>query len=306
MLRKYQITDGKMVETASLEDAKVFVYVNPDETEKNYLINTLLLDEHTMNSSLDPDELGRLEFETNHIAVIFKKPRRYTSLDNFLFKVSSVGIFLFTERMVVVAEEDFLFEGRIFSKLRSLQDVFFKVIFSFIRHFEEHLVVIHKVSDELEIEINKSMSNKNLINMFNLEKSLVYYLNAITSNGKTIEKLKMNSAKIGFPQEAGEFLEDVIIENAQCHEQANTYSQVLSSLMDARASIVSNNLNIRIKMLTILSLCIMLPTFIVSLFSMNMPLPLPHSQTLIPFWTVVMLALASVVIILITWRMRKW
>jgi magnesium transporter len=305
MLKKYQIIDGRICETGA-EDAPIFVYVNPTETEKAYLVNGLLLDEHTMNSSLDPDELGRLEFEANHIAVIFKKPRRYTANDNFLFKVSSVGIFLFTDRMVLVAEEDFLFEGRVFTKLRSIQDVFFKVIFSFIRHFEEHLLIIHKVSDELEIEINKSMSNKSLINMFNLEKSLVYYLNAITSNGKTIEKLKLNSTRIGFPQEAGEFLEDVIIENAQCYEQANTYSQVLSSLMDARASIVSNNLNIRIKMLTILSICIMLPTLIVSLFSMNMPLPLPHENTLVPFWIVVTLASLSVMTILIVWRIRKW
>ncbi len=305
MLKKYQLIDGRICEVTT-DDAPILVYVNPNEAEKAYLVNGLLLDEHTMNSSLDPDELGRLEFENNHIAVIFKKPRRYTAQDNFLFKVSSVGIFLFNDRMVLVAEEDFLFEGRIFTKLRSIQDVFFKVIFSFIRHFEEHLLVIHKVSDELEIEINKSMSNKSLINMFNLEKSLVYYLNAITSNGKTIEKLKLNSTRIGFPQEAGEFLEDVIIENAQCYEQANTYSQVLSSLMDARASIVSNNLNIRIKMLTILSLCIMLPTLIVSLFSMNMPLPLPHQNTLFPFWIVVTLASLSVITILAVWRIRKW
>jgi magnesium transporter len=305
MLRKYNIVEGRIVEAPG-DDALVLVYVNPSAEEKNHLLQAFLLDEHTMNSSLDPDELGRLEFEDKHTAVIFKKPRRYTSQDNFLFKVSSVGIFLFHDRLILVAEEDFVFEGRIFTRLRSVQDVFLKVIFSFIRHFEEHLIVIHKVSDELEIEINKSMSNKNLINMFNLEKSLVYYLNAITSNGKTIEKIKMNSSKIGFPQEAGEFLEDVIIENAQCHEQSNTYSQVLSSLMDARASIVSNNLNIRIKMLTILSLCIMLPTFIVSLFSMNMPLPLPYKDTLVPFVIVISLALASVVVILLTWRLRKW
>lgn len=305
MLRKYQIADGRIAETA-MDNAPVLVYVNPDDVEKNYLVNTLLLDEHTMISALDPDELGRLEFETNHIAVIFKKPRRYSSSDNFLFKVSSVGFFLFADRLVLVVPEDFLFEGRIFMRIRSIQDVFFKVIFSFIRHFEEHLLIIHRISDELEVEINQSMSNKSLINMFNLEKSLVYYLNAITSNGKTIEKLKMNAVRIGFPQEAGEFLEDVIIENAQCHEQANTYSQVLSSLMDARASIVSNNLNIRIKMLTILSLCIMLPTLIVSLFSMNMPLPLPCQGTLIPFWTVLGLAGFSILIILLAWRYRKW
>lgn len=305
MLKRFQIQDGKVVETGA-EDSVVLMYIAPDEAEKAYLVNTLLLDEHTFNSALDPNELGRLEFEINHMAVIFKRPRRYTSKDNFLLKVDSVGLFLFQDKLVIVAQEEFMFEGRVFTKLRSLQDIFIKMVFNCIRHFEEHLVVIHNISDELEMEINQSMSNKNLIYMFNLEKSLVYYLNAISSNGKVIEKLKMNSVKIGFPQEVVEFLEDVIIENAQCYEQANTYSQVLSSLMDARASIISNNLNIRIKMLTILSLCIMLPTLIVSLFSMNMPLPLPHQGTLIPFWIVVSLAMTSILVILLAWRLRKW
>ena len=174
----------------------------------------------------------------------------------------------------------------------------------FIRHFDGHIQVIHKLSDELETGINSSMSNKNLFSLFNLEKSLVYYLNAINSNGKVIEKIKINLSKMGFSQEDNEFLEDVIIENAQCYEQSNTYSQVLASMMDARASIINNNLNIRIKMLTILSICIMAPTFIVSLFSMNVPLPIPHA--LDSFWFVLSLAVLSVVAIVLLWHYRKW
>jgi magnesium transporter len=305
MVKGYRIIEGKLVETTN-GDAQVLMYVNPDDKEKAFLINSYLIDEHTLNSALDPDELGRLEFEANHAAVIFKRPRRYDSKENFLLRVLSAGLFLFTDKLVVVVQEELVFEGRVFTKLGNVQDVFQKVIFNCIRHFEEHLVVIHKISEELETQINTAMTNKNLIYMFNIEKSLVYYLNAISSNGKVIEKLKMNSAKIGFPPEAVEFLEDNIIENAQCYEQANTYSQVLSSLMDARASIISNNLNIRIKMLTILSICIMLPTLIVSLFSMNMPLPLPHEPALAPFYIVLILVLLSVLIVLFTWRLRKW
>jgi magnesium transporter len=282
------------------------MYINPDDKEKALLINSYLIDEHTLNSSLDPDELGRLEFESNHTAVIFKRPRRYDSKENFLLRVLSAGLFLFADKLVVVVQEELVFEGRVFTRLHTVQDVFQKIIFNAIRHFEEHLLVIHRISEELETQINTSMTNKNLFYMFNIEKSLVYYLNAISSNGKVIEKLKINSTKIGFPPEAVEFLEDLIIENAQCYEQANTYSQVLSSLMDARASIISNNLNIRIKMLTILSICIMLPTLIVSLFSMNMPLPLPRQETLLPFWIVLFLAATSIIVVLLAWRLRKW
>jgi magnesium transporter len=304
MQKSYQLQDGKLIESKA-ETAQVFVYANPDDSEKAFLINTLLIDEHTLNSSLDPDELGRVEFESTHTAVIVKRPRRFSSSDNFLLKVSSIGLFLFTDKLIIISPDEFAFEGRIFNKLRSIQDTFLKVIFSSIRHFEDHLLAIHKMSDELELEINQAMSNKDLFHMFNLEKSLVYYINAINSNGGVIEKLKFASTKIGFSADSVEFLEDVIIENSQCYQQADTYSEVLSSMMDARASIINNNLNIRIKTLTILSICIMMPTLIVSLFSMNTVLPIPHDAPW-SFWLVSGVAALSVVIIMAIWRLRRW
>jgi len=306
MVTRYNIVEGKLVENGS-ETCPVYVYVSPDENERSFLINKLGIDEHTFSSALDPDEVSRIEFEGNHTAVIIKRPKRYSTPDNFLFKVSSVGLFLFHDRLVVILNEDAsLFDTWSFQKLRSFTDVFLKVIFRSIQHFEEHLGVIHKISNELEMEITKALTNKDLLYMFNLEKSLMYYLKAISSNGKVIEKVKANSAKIGLSTDDGEFLEDVIIENGQCYEEANTYLQVISNLMDAWVSMVSNNLNFRMKTLTILSICIMLPTFIVSLFSMNVALPLPQHETLMPFWLIAMLAGLSVLIIVIFWRYRKW
>ena len=304
MLRRYHIVEGKLVENGS-ESCPVMVYVNPDDKERSYLINQLQIDEHTLNSALDPDELARVEFETSHMAVIIKRPKRYSSADNFLLKISSIGLFLFSDKLIIVMpEEAVLFDGRHFQRLRSLPDMLLKVLFRCIQHFEDHLKVIQQISDELETEINKALSNKDLVHMFNLEKSLVYYLKAINSNGRLTDRLKANATKIGFTPEENEFMEDVTIENSQCFEEANTYSQVLSSMMDAWVSVVSNNLNIRIKMLTILSLCIMFPTLIVSVFSMNVPMPLPHS--LLSFWFIMGLAAASVIIICYLWWQRKW
>ncbi len=305
MLKRFKINDGKLVENDT-QDSPVLLYTNPDETEKRYLIDALQIDEHTLNSALDPDELGRVEFETNHAAVIIKRPKRYSSEDNFLLKISSVGLFLFNDKIVIVLSEDaMLFDGKHFQRLRSVQDVLLKVIQKCIVHFEQHLHVIQQISDELEREINKAMANKDLLHMFNLEKSLVYYLKAIGSNGKAIEKLKLNSAKINFTVEENEFLEDVLIENSQCYDEANTYSQVLSSMMDAWVSIVSNNLNILIKNLTIVMICIMLPTLVIGIFSMNLKLPLPQDGTLFSFWIVMLMALFSVALTVIIYKRMK-
>ncbi|MDD5428695.1 MAG: magnesium transporter CorA family protein [Candidatus Omnitrophica bacterium] len=306
MLRTYNIVEGRLFE-AEGSLGTIHIYTRPEERETNYLINELKIDEHTYNSALDPDELGRLEFEPNHIAAIVKCPKRYTAADNFLFKISSLGLFLFPDRLIVVAREDIdIFDSRIFQKLSSITDVFLKTIFRCVQHFEEHLRVIHKVSNELEVEINKALTNKDLLYMFSLEKSLVYYLKAIGSNSRVIEKIKANSSKMSLSQAHNEFLEDMIIEATQCNEEANIYLQVISNLMDAWVSMVSNNLNFRMKTLTILSICIMLPTFIVSLFSMNVQLPIPQHETIISFWFISALAAMSVMIIAILWWRKKW
>ena len=306
MLKRYHIVDGKLIENGS-PDCPVLVYIGPDDQEKGLLINQMQIDEHTLGSALDPNEVARLEFEANHTAMIVKRPKRYSSADNFLFKISSVGLFLFSDKLIIVLPEDaVIFDGRLFQKIRSMPDILLKVIFRCIQHFEEHLKVIQKISDELEGEINKALTNKDLVNMFNLEKSLVYYLNAINSNAKVIEKLKVNTARLGFSGNENEFLEDVFIENGQCYQEADTYSEVLSGMMDAWVSVVSNNLNIRIKMLTILSLCIMLPTLVVSIFSMNVKLPVPQEGTLFSFWLVMALVSASILAICLSWRYHRW
>ncbi|MBI4309761.1 MAG: magnesium transporter CorA family protein [Candidatus Omnitrophica bacterium] len=305
MVKTFRLGDGKLAETGA-EQAQVFIYTNPDAKEKSHLITRLLIDEHTLNSSLDPEELGRIEFEADHFAAIIKRPKRYSADDNFLFKVSSVGLFLFSDKLVLVSgEEEFALEGRVFCKMQSVRDVLLRVIFHSVLHFEEHLKVIRKVSDELELEINQALSNKDLLHMFKLEKSLVYYLDAINSNNKVIERLKANALKLGFTQEINEFLDDLIIEGSQCFQQADSYSQVLSSMMDAWASIINNNLNVRLKRLTVVSICIMTPTFVVSLFSMNVPLPLPQSGTMLSFWLVSAMAASSVLALLLVGFYKK-
>jgi magnesium transporter len=304
MLKTLQILDGKLVECDGYS-ATVFVYISPDEGERKYLVEQIKIDEHTLNSSLDPDEPSRLEFEPEHIAMIFKRPKHYAAQDEFLFKVLSAGMFIFKDRLVVVMSEDVtVFDGKIFNKTTSVLDVSLKLIYRAILHFVEHLRAISQISGELEQQINISMENKYLLNMFTLEKSLVYYLNAIHANSGLIGRLKTYAAKIGFTQDSLEFLDDISIENSQCLAQTEIYSQVLSGLMDARASIISNNLNIRIKALTILTICIMLPTLIVSIFSMNVDIPLErHPQA---FWIISSMALMSAMITGLLWWRKKW
>jgi magnesium transporter len=301
MLRQLSIVDGKLAENGPT--GEIFVYVNPDESERRHLIDAYGLDEHTLASSLDPDELSRIEFEPEHVAIIFKRPKDYSSAEEFLFKVSSTGFFLFKDRLILIVPDDApLFEGKPFARVSSLKDVALKLMYRSTFHFLEHLKIINATSTSLEQKINSSMENRYLLNMFTLEKSLVYYLNAINSNGKAVERLKANAARLELTPEQVEFVDDMLIENTQCYEQAEIYSNILAGLMDARASIVSNNLNGLLKTLTLITIGIMLPTLVVGMFSMNVEMPLQHHPY--AFWMIMGLAVCSVLGLFAYWRYK--
>jgi magnesium transporter len=197
-----------------------------------------------------------------------------------------------------------LFEGKGFAKVNAIPELALKIIFRSIFHFEEHLKVINMCSEDLEKEINKAMENKTLLNLFTLEKSLVYYLNAIGSNGRVIERIRANSGRLGLTTENMGLLDDIAIENSQCLEQAQIYSAVLSGLMDARVSVVSNNLNVLMKTLNIVMVALMGPTLLVSIFSMNLPIPFSHHPR--TFWFVLALSAVITSIILVITRLKKW
>lgn len=305
MLNRFSIVNNKITPTP---DGNVYVYFNPNEEEKRFLIESFALDEHTLLSSLDAEEVARLEFEPTHMALILKCPQNYTAKDYYFFRVLSIGSFLFNDKLIIICAEEIhgLFHGKQFLKVNSLPDLLFKLIYRFIFQFYEHLKIINKISDDLENKINEAMGNKYLLNLFSLEKSLVYYLNAISSNGILIEKIKTYSSKININTEDSELLDDIIIENTQCLKQADIYSNILASMMDARVSIVSNNLNILMKTLNIITILIMVPTFVVSAFSMNVELPFNLKENPLAFWLIMGLAVISIISVMLIWKYKKW
>jgi magnesium transporter len=306
MLRSLKIADGKLAECPP-QEAQVLVYTAPNEGERKQLVEQYKIDEHTLASALDPDEQARLEFEPEHMALIFKQPKNYSSEDNYVFRVASTGLFLFKDRLLVVEADDLpLFDGKPFLRIGSLQDLLLKMLYRSIFHFVGHLKTINLIAAESEQQINTSMDNKYLFNLFTLEKSLVFYLSAINSNAKVFERLKLNAVKIVLAPDSLELLDDLIIENTQCYEQAEIYSNILSTMMDARVSIVSNNLNVLMKTLNIICIGIMAPTLVVSIFSMNVVLPWDWEHRQFAFWLILALAVVCVVSITYYFKRRRW
>ena len=129
-----------------------------------------------------------------------------------------------------------------------------------------------------------------------LEKSLVYFTTSLRSNEAVLEKLiKLESIK-KYPEDT-ELLEDVIIENTQAIEMANIYSGILQSMMDAFASVISNNLNDVMKILSVITIVMSIPTIIFSAYGMNLaPSGMPFSSTIWGFLIVILVSIAASII----------
>jgi len=218
--------------------------------------------------------------------------------------VSSFGVFIYEDMVVVLTDSDIpLVDERRFSKMGSLKAFVLRLLNYSIYHFTEHLKIINRISDEIEAKIESSMKNEYLIYMFSLGKGLTYYLNAINSNDMLLRRLQ-SSRSLAFSEAERDLLDDLMIENQQCLRQAEIYSNILASMTGARASIVSNNLNILMKTLNILTVGIMVPTFVVSAFSMNVPIPMSNFHG--AFLVIMGLAALSVVAFMWFYKRKKW
>ncbi|MFN3306419.1 MAG: magnesium transporter CorA family protein [Candidatus Kapaibacteriota bacterium] len=301
MVVRFTIEGDKLVQRPN---GNLMFFTNVSEEDKRYLLENLLIDEHTLQSSLDPEELARLEIEPEHYAFIIKAPKHHIAEEELIFRVQSIGMFLFKDKLVVVSQDQLtdLLQTKPFQRVSTIKDVFFKIIYSFIIQFYYHLNTINRISDELEAKLSQAQENKYLLHLFSLEKSLVYYHNAITTNQFLLEKIKFNASKLNITDEEKELLEDILIENNQCMRQAETYSTILASLMDARASIIANNLNVLMKILNIITITIMVPTFVVSLFSMNVRIPLAELDE--AFWIILGMCFVTAISFIIVWNMK--
>lgn len=169
--------------------------------------------------------------------------------------------------------------------------------------FLSHLRTINKITEELEDRLQLSLQNKEVLELLKYQKSLVYFTTALKANELLLERLQRTQLFRQYPDDE-DLLEDVITENQQAIEMVNISNNILSSMMDAFASIISNNLNVVMKFLASVTILLSLPTIITSFFGMNVDLPFANQS----FAWQLILGISLVVIGITTWLFirRRW
>lgn len=253
--------------------------VHPSDEEINKVAAETGIAIDFITDALDDEERPRVEKEEDNVYIIVDYP--YITHDDSGFPVYEtipVGIVLTASCIITVSLKevpvlnDFknnkVKEFFTFKKTRFALQILYVISIYYLRYLKQ----INKKTNEIERELHQSMKNKELYAFLALEKSLVYFTTSLKSNKVVLAKI-MRFNYIRMYDEDKDLLEDVIIENTQAIEMAETYSSILSGMMDAFASIISNNLNIVMKFLTSITIILSFPTMVASFFGMNVDLP---------------------------------
>lgn len=267
-MKHFAIGETGVAETNA--NGQIVQATGPDDQDRPVLQEQFQLDDFDLASTVDADEVPRLETSGGRVLLIWKVPESASAADTIELGVSVIGICLMQDRLALIRSSGPLaFSNREFRGVRDTRDVMLALLLNTVRHFVGHLRVIRQISSELEKKITVSMENKHLLQMFSLNESLVYYQDAIEANAAVLLKLRNTASQHGFQARQLELLEDIVLENAQAARQAGIFSSVLSGLMDARGTVVNNNMNILLKNLTLINIVFLPLNLIASIGGMS-------------------------------------
>jgi magnesium transporter len=289
MITIYKSTQNGLEEIPEIVNGCWVNVIDPNSDEIERLTSQGIPQDYITNP-LDMDERARTEREDDGKTLILIRIPFFQGLNvDIPFITIPLGIIL-TDQMIITVcrrQNDLMTEfssGKI-KNLSTGKRVRFvlRLLLLNAGKFLVHLRQINKMTEDLEDKLQQSMQNKEVLELLKYQKSLVYFATALKSNELLLERLQRTQLFHMYPDDE-DLLEDVITENQQAIEMVNISSSILTSMMDAFASIISNNLNVVMKFLASITILVSLPTIVTGFYGMNVNLPL---QSLESAWLVI-------------------
>ncbi|HOY85500.1 MAG TPA: magnesium transporter CorA family protein [Candidatus Syntrophosphaera sp.] len=285
MIQYFKVREQRFKPALAHSEAFWIHLESPTADEIKALIDEFGLPEDFITDLQDADENSRMEYEENAVLVIMRVPLYYKHRSASLsFTTAPLGVIAVQDKLITVS----FFDNEVLNVFLDCKHKPFRITQqSFLLqialrtslYFLRFLKEINRRTNKIENELSQSLRNQELFRLLRLEKSLVYFSTSLRSNEIILERLQ-RSRWLNQDPESEDLVEDVIIDNTQAIEMANIHSSILSGMMDAFASIISNNLNVVMKFLTSVTIVLSVPTLIASIYGMNLKLPLaqhPHA-----------------------------
>ena len=302
MLQIFNTVEDGLQELDQVTEGCWVALTKPTMEELETVSATTGIDIDDLRAPLDDEERSRVE--NDYVVILVDIP----SLDEKdRYVTIPLGIYT-TEKMIVTVclEETPVLKAFMnnrerefytFKKTRFVFQILYRNATSYLRY----LRIIDRKSEQIEEKLHISQRNKELIELLELEKSLVYFTTSLRSNETVLEKL-LRTEKIKKYPEDEDLLEDVIVENKQAIEMAKIYSDILSGTMDAFASVISNNLNVVMKFLSTVTIVLSIPTMIASFYGMNFQhIPLGDN----PYGFYIVTAITLIVTVVLVFFFKK-
>lgn len=243
-----------------------------------------------LKAALDDEETSRIEIEDDSILIIVDIPFTEMEDNSLTYDTYPLAIIHTDKQLITVClKNSKILTDFVNKKIKSFYTFkksrfTLQILNRISTYYLLYLRQIDKKSLMIEKRLHKSMKNRELIQLHSLEKSLVYFSTSLKANEITLEKMLKLELMQKY-EEDKDVLEDVIIENKQAIEMTEIYSNILASTMDFFASVISNNLNIVMKILASVTILMAIPTIIGGIFGMNIALPLsaddPHAFSIV-------------------------
>ena len=297
----WKTIEGKMARLENIEDNCWVNMVNPDDVEIRKVTEALGIEPSTLRAALDEEETSYVDVtEDGHTLITVDIPIVNDSA-SVMYATIPFGIIVTRSNIVTVClrESTVLseFENNPPKNLNTSGRTHFilALMLRVANRYLQYLRQINKISGGIEEKLYVSQRNKEVVELLSIQKSLVFFNTSLKADQATLEKIRRGKA-LKMEEDDAEVLEDVLIELRQAIEMSTIYTDISAGTMDAFASIISNNLNVIMKALTVITLLMTIPTMVFSYYGMNM-----EPITLLPFndvsWFPFLLAIVLMVIV---------
>lgn len=279
----YRTVNGRIEEIKEYEEGCWVSCISPDEEEVDYLLDFFDIPPELLRSALDEEESAHIDSEDDTTLIIIDVPVVEKVSGSITYSTMPIGIMITNKNVITVSlrESTILteFSEGVVRNVRTDYKTHFvlHIMLRMATKYLQYLKQIDKISNRIERNLRKSAKNKELNQLLDVEKSLVYFSASLKSDEITLEKI-MRGRYIKLYEEDQDLLEDVLIEIKQAVDMTATYLNILNGTMDVFASIISNNLNVIMKIQASLTLLVSVPTVISGIYGMNIIGGLPFDK----------------------------
>lgn len=281
---------------------------SPTAAEKEYLLDELQIPEAFYNDIEDIDERPRIEIEDGWTLIIMRVPIKSNDI-KLPFQTIPLGLIFKDDISVTISfyRTEIIADFVLYSQRKNIEvkdsfDLVLRLLLSSSVWYLKYLKQINQKIKLAEDNLEKSIKNEELQALLQIEKCLVFFITSLKGNDVLFHRIKnLKAHKANYDLD---LLEDVEIELSQAQDTANIYSNILTGMMDAYASVISNNMNNIMKQMTSISIILMIPTLIASLYGMNVPNGLEESKYGI--WILLFVSILLSVLGVLLLKRRRW